>query len=80
MQTRVAMMVMLALFGAMTVVVAVRVVRAVARCLERVEAFAAAVTGCPSPSPIRGGPEPARQGWPLRPIAGLRRRGHRLPH
>ena len=62
MQTRIAVIVTLAVVGVVAAVIAVRLARAVARrvarYLDTVEGFAAAVAGCPTPASI--GYRPAR--------------------
>ena len=60
MQTRIAVIVTLALVGVVAAVIAVRLARTVARHLARyldtVEDFAAVVAGCPPPASIGGRP------------------------
>jgi hypothetical protein len=69
MQTRIAVIVTLAVVGVVAAVTAVRLARAVARHLARyldtVEGFAAAVAGCPPPASIgcRRGPFVRLPGW-----------------
>ena len=58
MQTRVAVIVTLALCGVVAAVMAARLVRAVARYVDTVERFAAAVTGCLSLASTGRRPEP----------------------
>ena len=78
MQTRIAVIVTLALVGVVAAVIAVRLARAVARRLARyldtVESFAAAVAGCPPPAPIGAGRHRAARRGPFVRLPGWRRR------